>query len=1746
MATIGSVNVAFTSEISGFQSGVDSVVSSLSGLSKQVDSLTKKLSSVSALSVSITVDSSQIEAARQSLNSLSDSASISITADSDDIVSTRAAVEDLSDSISATSSAAVQVDTEAAQASVSRLSAFLGVLSGAASSPAESVSELADATRGMAENARAMAESARFGGEELARFANSSDALANRSEAVANVSSTTSRAVTGSASAASGAAAAIRGWTTEYVSFEAAVDRTLAAAGRSRGAFMALSAAISTVSVSLGGTSTLMAAFGGSAAAAAMSFGALAGGAAGAVSSLATYAATMGLVRSLTVNMSEESQRFADSLATLAAATLATGVGLAASASTYSAVAMAIWSSTSASAAASAAFTSLAASTAALVTVAAPVVSSLNLIYQGMRLVSFASNENATGSGFAALTSEIAASTAVFGAATGAIEGLATGTGLMAGAMGGAYSALSGFLSAFPAFIALSVTASVAFADMSSAAVRFRVHLGQSAQELGNLADRFDSSVQQMEIFRIAANNSGVALGAVTRAQQNFYSSLSKVKIGQLGTDKAREAKAAFDLLGVSAERLADSSPEQVFAEVGKRLTELDDPARKAQVAMDLFGRTGPMILPMLKSLESLTEDMGRLGGTISDLDYRRFTDMNTSFDRLRTASGALADDLAIPFTRMQEAMNNAGAEVRGGFAPLVGAISEMIADVSTPIAVFIEIFGRITGTVLRVGAAIVKMIAVFQPFATIAAVAEIIGDRFNDMWSYIESAVEAFEEFASAVEETLGDSVESVMAVGEALTRVLNIFTNLAGLGDIFGGVTTSILAVVGAITWMVASTQIWNGVMATTAGRAIASAVITAASWVAAAAGISVAVVGVAAAFAVGLVAAMISAAATAVSTAAVMHVSWLFALGPIGLIIGAVELLVAGLAILYAAGSGIVDFFSGWGEGTEKIDGATASVEQLAEAAAANQAAEEPGFLKDIEAVGQAAGATQADIEAMKAAARSLASDMGFEIPEPVGFSAIVASIEEARGEFGDLSIRAAKFGQAGADAAAKTSERFNELQRSLADGKITTAEFAEESSRLSKELSESLDQIAKSSPEETLKRNLELFKELDGAAKQAAKSARDISAGVQIGDTFFPRSEEVKARAKQYAGEYSQALDEIKKKLASGGFQQELDARRSQNQQDFESKKISREEFVRVRAELDSTSAQEQASLAAEDVQRELDRKNALIKIDLDFADDIRKKLEDAFLSPVQKMEKELAKVARNPELSQADKFRANQMIKSDAREQLVGKSAQAELSDRRRDLSEGKNSGLITAEEEAYQLGKAMDDFASSVGATKTPFQEFASRSADIAKQFGMTGQPLEEVRKKLAGNAEQLALFDSAVKNSRDALLQSLGVPVDMREQFAQRQSQIDEAFADDPAKKAIAENALAIDRRKAAGLEATPAQQLAAGEAQVMASGLDGAELQEALKKNRDAILESVGVEKTGAQQFAETRDKLNKAVQDGVITQDEANKAIRKSKDELLASLGISKSPAEQFEDAVSKIQENAAALSPDEIAKGLKEAKDKLLSALGIDKSPAQAATESLQKLREAFNKGQISAEEFAKGSQKAKDTLLQSLGIPLDPVTQLASRMSDLQEAFDAGLISSEEFAKGQEEAKRSMLPGGEAKSPVKQFQEDIDAVGRAVEQGLISEEDGAARKANLQAQLQEDLKPALDNVAQDRRQIDTSDVRSKSGVDTFFRILRGNDNPSLKAQLEIARNTRLLAEAQQDPDAAPVIAQLSAK
>lgn len=1700
MATIGSISVAFESNIKGLESGIEDVLDLFDDLSEAADELSEKLGVISDKSIKVrtSVDTRSIDDAEKRVSGLSES------------------VKDSAASI------AIRADTEQAQGSVNRLSAFLGRLRASAASPVEEVNALSAA-------AAQMAEEAGDSGTELERFAGGSRSVASA------VTDTTSAA--GSLmSATSGVTQAIEGWTTGYVSLENAIDRTLTAASRSQDAYAATTSAVATLAGSFGGTATILAAFGGNAAAAAAAVASLASGAVGAAASLGTYATVMGIVRAATANMSEESQRYAETLATVTAVGVSVRVGLLASSTVYKTVADAISSSSTATEFFSKVFTGLSSAVTRGVATLAPVAAVLSRITSALTLVTAASNENMTGTGFAALVARVAASSAATGAAIGGITALASGCSFLSGAAGGALGAVAGLSATFPIVAPLAIASAVATGRFAHELEELSVQ----AQQVEQMADRFGAPRQEIEKLRMAAANTGVGLSQLAKGQQAFYTSLSKIKSGQLNVENVREAKLAFDKLGISMNEVKSRSPDQVFALVAEELQKIEDPAKKTQLAFDLFGKQGAAILPALKEFGELSADFDRLGGSVSNIDFARFLSLEQSFDRLKSATSNLSTALITPFVPLQQALNNFWADIKGGAASALAPLATLLADATKPFASLIEIAGRFINVILRIVGVVTTIAASLQIFSSLAAVFDGISEAVMAALAPIEQMVGQLQAIANVIASRVGPVAGVFKILGNAI-------------GGLIGGVVQlAAMVAVGAAAWTVYSVVM--GVVNAVTLTAAASAV-----------------------------------------------VMWLSFFAPAAAVVAVLAVIGASLVYLGKLLTGTVAWLLGVGSACDsikpdQINAATSSIDELSEAAAnAQNATAEASMASGWRAAGAAAGVSADQVDAAVAVMRgAVASVAGESIAESLFGSGdtgasvdeIKSSVQQARGAIGELTIDAARFGSAGADAANEAQTSFNELQKQLASGQIDLPTFDEESKKIADNLKENLKILADDSPEITLKKNLELFKQLDDAAKSARKSVRDIGADVQIGDKIFPRSEEVKARAKQFQDEYVKALEEIKKKQQAGDFGRELTNQKQKNEDDFNAGRISKEQFQTVKLELDATSAQERASIAAEDVQREFERKKVKLEADLSFADSIRKELETAFLSPVEKFQKELKKIQDNPELTGDEKAQAEKNLRKQAREGLIGKTASEQFTDKNRDLNQAAGAGLISPEELQAELLKSADALAQALGIPVDPANAFdgavialdeALRAGTISvdqhakgvkaardkllAELGIEKPKTEQDNEKFAKLQEQLLnrkITGDEFARGKKALENDI-VGQSASDKFKEQRDRINNAMNQGIVGKDRGEAALRgldADKKKAAGLELSAGEQVQSGvdkindifgvtgkslsEIQATLSPKEFADYQEALKKNNEAVRASLGVEKSGAQKLAENRTKLEKAVKDGVITEQEKNKALKAQKDELLSSLGISKSPSQDFEDAVAKIKENAAALTPEELAKGLKAAKDKLLDSLGIEKSPSQAMQETMDKLNEAFKKGQISAEEFAKGSQKAKDALLQSLGIPLDPVNQLAQRMNDLQDAFSKGLITQEEFTRGQEEAKRSMLPGGEAESPVKKFKRDMESIDKAVEQGLISSEEGDDRKKNIQAQLQEDLKPALDRLAPDRRAIESSDVRSKGGVDTFFRILRGNDNPSLKAQLEIARNTRLLAEAANEPEAAPVL------
>lgn len=1476
------------------------------------------------------------------------------------------------------------------------------------------------------------AESMTDWAEQSRGLVKANDRFVQSGQATIGILSNISGVLKTAAAAFSGTGNAIRSVEKVLSGSAGSIEGVVLAAGRARNAYAALTATFAagrTAIATMGGWTAVSAAMGGSAAATAKVVGSLGASFASAATGIGVYAAIMAATKLATSGMSEEAQGYIQSIASVGAGIAAAAASAQVGAVAFSVISNAIWGSATATEA-------------------------LGKIFSGLGGVAKTAASSVLGS-------------------------------------------LEGLIAAF----SMARVVSGEFTESLK-------HIGEQTKQIKNMSERFGSTTQQMEVLAFAADAAGVSMGHLAKAQQAFYTNVSKVKVGQLNLPSVTEAKFAFDKLGVSIDDLRNKSPQEVFALVGERLEEVQDAADRTAIAFDLFGKQGANILPALRGLKEAAADAGRLGVETSKVDFKMFDGVDKSFDRLKQASGNLTKAMLVAFAPLQTGWNNLMAELKGGLVAAIGPIRGLMAQATIPMQVFMEVVGRIANILLRLVGVVTRVATAFTDAAALTSAWTALGDIIKFVLGYVEKFVSVLETMASAFASAVNPAIEETTSIFEKLVFVITTFASVIAASAVFSAVMQSFGLTGGAALKIIAAGLMkvnfsaWVGSAVSGLKMLMTSVTQTATAWGArmlfmGATSLSNflapfvnAVVGVV----TGNAALTVSATATGYSMAA----AWVIGTAGLALIGVAIFAVYQNLDKLYAwfadfgnnvgklftwdglvaaataafnaikgafmsVFNGIKGFFGGIIQGIaraltgvktpEKINAAQSSVRDVINSRRAQQGAK---YDTELRVVGSVGG----DVSKIK--------------PPTDDYKGLGDALERTRGGMLGLSLDAAKFGEKGRKAFLEARENYDKLQQALADDTLQKKTIIDENGVKRSETA--LEAFERQSKEigDRLKENLKLAdvlspEQLQQSAEQMVKTVEDVMASVrQIGrgqdigsdltvDRFFPTSDEVKAAAQGFADEYTSELRRIEEQLQSGGFGQGQEAMKKANE-------------------------------ARENAKDKFDRNTSKVKADISFATDIRKQLEEAFLTPVDKFRKELKEIENNKSLQDPEqKAAAIAMKQKQMVESVFGKTAGQSLREKESQFAE-----------------------ASAVRNGKTAF--------DVASESAEAG----------GGAARQ-----SAERTKLD------------------------------------------IERRKAVGLDINPSQQLKQGadniadifdvtglslaEIQKKLSPEQFAEYQEALKKNREGVLESLGVEKAGVVRLQELNDKLK----DAGATSGEMSQAMRKANESFLSSLGITQTPMEKFQSQIANIAEqfDMAGKPLSEVRKGLagnaeklaqfdravKEARDNLLQSLGVEKTPQQKFEETMKKIDEAAAKGPenggITQEEATKARIAATRARNQELGgeTANDRAGKFSEQRKNIEEAFGKnGERNQEAFTAAMNNLKKQG-PGAEPESPVKKFQESMREL--EMMKGSLDKGEFEQRKMNLQAQLQEDMKPAIDSLKPDRRAIESSDVRSKGGVDTFFRILRGNDNPSLKAQLDIARNTKELAELAKEKDAAPIIAQL---
>ncbi|HNO80609.1 MAG TPA: hypothetical protein PKN33_21385 [Phycisphaerae bacterium] len=368
-------------------------------------------------------------------------------------------------------------------------------------------------------------------------------------------------------------------------------------------------------------------------------------------------------------------------------------------------------------------------------------------------------------------------------------------------------------LKAFGAGLRNIGTRLTAFGASLAAPLAASVKVFASAgDQLDKMSKRTGVSVESLSELGFAAEQSGADLETLEKGIRVMQRTMGDASQG-LAT-----AVDAFDTLGLKVEQLQGLSPEKQFTLIADRLSQIADPTARAAAAMDVFGRAGSKLLPLLENgasgMAELRDQANALGLTIST--------------EAASDAAVLTDTLNILWRVLKQGVFTIGSAL----APVIVDVSNRITRVVVRVSEWIKQNKALVVTALKVTAALVAggiaLVALGFLFSgTASAIGGIItviggvGAAFGVIGSAIAALLSPIGLVISAVVALAGTLLVTTDAGAEALAWLGDRFRSLKDtVFKVIGGISDALaagdIALAAKILWLSLKLAWQNGVAA------------------------------------------------------------------------------------------------------------------------------------------------------------------------------------------------------------------------------------------------------------------------------------------------------------------------------------------------------------------------------------------------------------------------------------------------------------------------------------------------------------------------------------------------------------------------------------------------------------------------------------------------------------------------------------------------------------------------------------------------------------------------------------------------------------------------------------------------------------------------------------------------------------------------------------------------------------------
>jgi len=327
----------------------------------------------------------------------------------------------------------------------------------------------------------------------------------------------------------------------------------------------------------------------------------------------------------------------------------------------------------------------------------------------------------------------------------------------------------------------LAAKAFTAVLDAGFAAVRGTIQGFTDALDLGgtlsDLSASTGESAGNLLLLQRAFDNTGAGADkvgpAIAKLQNNIFGA----------GEGSKEAVAAFGRMGLSMDELAGKTPTEQLALVASGISGIQDPSKRAATAIDVFGKSGAELLPLLTNFSGEMNEARATVGSMADIMDRRANVFDAVGDRFLIIQQKVRDfaagilDKALPaidaitsaLSRIDAAaigQNLADAFLGGqdamkGFQAAVDAIS--IGQVGLAFEVFWE---SLKLQAMQTADEIYKrLIAAFQ------SAGQFLAEIFSPSGALISTVLDGFNLLGARIAETIQSKLADALS-GNMLTQ--------------------------------------------------------------------------------------------------------------------------------------------------------------------------------------------------------------------------------------------------------------------------------------------------------------------------------------------------------------------------------------------------------------------------------------------------------------------------------------------------------------------------------------------------------------------------------------------------------------------------------------------------------------------------------------------------------------------------------------------------------------------------------------------------------------------------------------------------------------------------------------------------------------------------------------------------------------------------------------------------------------